>query len=180
MAYFNNSNNTDFYSASSASGELDAYPFLNQASAIEEAGGQGYCTCAECQSTVGRPLPMVGSPTSLRANASFGKYHCSTSLIVALRAGLQTQWPRPHRTRPWPTGMTNRHIPGTTGSQSANSPSTSSPDFRAGPVPSLPRWGWKYQLRSQPPVLVRILSLLKPRGIGYSPTTNSLARLLGG
>ena len=97
MAYFNNADNTDF-DPTSASGVLDQYLFVGQAPAIEEAGGQTYCACATCWSAAGRPGPMVGSPTSLRADASYGKYRGSISFIGVLRAGLQNQWPRPHHT----------------------------------------------------------------------------------
>ena len=65
MAYFNNTNNTNFYPTPSASGEFNTYPFLNHASATEDVTGQVYDTFTSRW----QPGPMVGSP------ANHGKYH---------------------------------------------------------------------------------------------------------
>jgi hypothetical protein len=73
MAYFNNTNNANFYSTSFAFGEPDAYPFLSQMSATEEVdGNQTYGSLADRWGMVDRPGPMVGSPANLRATASHG------------------------------------------------------------------------------------------------------------
>jgi hypothetical protein len=78
MAYFNNTNNTNFYSTSFAFGEPDAYPFLSQMSATEDADdSQTYGSLADRWGMVERPGPMVGPPTSSWAAASYGSYHCS-------------------------------------------------------------------------------------------------------
>ena len=79
MAYFN-PNNADFYSTSSALGELEGYPFLNQASATEEANVQAYHPFADPWSMTGQPRRLVGEPTSLRAEASYGKCICNISI----------------------------------------------------------------------------------------------------
>lgn len=73
MAHFNDVDNAGFYSTPTVSGEFGAYPLLSQASASNDeestqtypfAGGWG----------MGRQSGyVVGSPTTLRAEPSFGK-----------------------------------------------------------------------------------------------------------
>ena len=75
MAYHNDPNNASFYSASSVSGEPDLYPFLDQTSAAE--GLNEYArTLTNQWGMIEQPGPMVGSPTSLRAAASYGRCRC--------------------------------------------------------------------------------------------------------
>ena len=102
MAYFNNTNNADFYSTSSGSGEFDGYPFLGQTptTTIEEANGQTHGIYADYWSTASQPGLAVDSSTNPPTTASYGKYHCSLSLIGVLRSGLQSRWIQPLRTRP--------------------------------------------------------------------------------
>ena len=73
MAHFNDVDNAGFYSTPTVSGEFGAYPSLGQTSVSNEgehiqtypfAGGWGMG---------GQPGYVVGSPTGLRAEASFGK-----------------------------------------------------------------------------------------------------------
>ena len=72
MAYYNNPCS---YPTSSASGELEFYSLLSQMLATEEANSQAHDTFADQWNTIGRPGPMVGSPTSLRATASYGEHY---------------------------------------------------------------------------------------------------------
>ena len=75
MAYIN-SDISNFYSAPSASGEFDGYPFLNQMSAIEEANSLAtYDPFADPWTMLGQPEPVVDSTTSLQASAGYGKRH---------------------------------------------------------------------------------------------------------
>jgi hypothetical protein len=79
MAYFNNINNANFYPTSSTSGEFGMYPLLSQMSANEE---QGQDIPTHDPFTNGwrmdeQPGHMIGSLTSLQAEASFGKHHQS-------------------------------------------------------------------------------------------------------
>ena len=76
MAYFN-PNNVNFYPASSAPGEIEGYPFLDQTSATEEANFQPYHPFADPWSMAGQPTRLVGEPTTLRAEASYGKCICN-------------------------------------------------------------------------------------------------------
>ena len=70
MAYFNGAN---VYSTSYTYGELAAYPVLTQTSTTEEANVQDPRTFVDGWSAGGYPDYAVGSPKSLRAEASFGK-----------------------------------------------------------------------------------------------------------
>lgn len=86
MAYFNGVDNPDFY-ASSASSELEAYPFLGQGSAWPTTGGsadQTYSFSSSYWTTAGQPGPPAGSPTSLRATAGYGKHCCHVSIERAV------------------------------------------------------------------------------------------------
>ena len=76
MAYFN-PNNADFYPTFPVPGEIEGYPFLNQTSATEEANFQAYHSFADPWSTAGQ---LVGEPTSLRAEAGYGKCICGISI----------------------------------------------------------------------------------------------------
>ena len=73
MAYYNNTSNANFYPNSPT---FDAYPFLVQTSANEEAYADAN-TFLGGWTGDGQPGHTVGSPTSLQAEASFGKYNCS-------------------------------------------------------------------------------------------------------
>lgn len=81
MACSNDGKDAGFYPTPSASGELGEHQSLSQTSTAGEE-------CTEVQTStdgwdgIGQPRPMVGSPTSLRATASYGKYHCSSRLSV--------------------------------------------------------------------------------------------------
>ena len=102
MAYFNNTNNADFYSASTGSGEFDGYQFLNQTptTTTEDANGQTHGIYADYWSTASQPGLAIGLSTSLPTTANYGNYHCSLSLIGVLRLGLQSRWIQPPRTPP--------------------------------------------------------------------------------
>ena len=75
MTYYN-SNNSNFYSAPSTSGEFDGYPFLNHMSAIEESNVPAtYDPFTDPWATLMQPGPVVDSTASLQASASYGKCH---------------------------------------------------------------------------------------------------------
>ena len=76
MAYFNNTNNTNFYPAPSASGELEAHPFLSHTSAAEEDNNQMYDTSVDQWNMIRQSGPVVGSRANLRATAGYGKCCC--------------------------------------------------------------------------------------------------------
>ena len=76
MAYFNNTNNANLYPAPSASGELEAHPFLSHTSAAEEDNDQMYDTPVDQWNMIRQSGPVVGSQTNLRATAGYGKYRC--------------------------------------------------------------------------------------------------------
>lgn len=78
MARFNDIDNSGFYSTPCASGEFDANPFLSQKSASNEEELVQAHPFADGWGMGGHPDYMVGSPTSLRAEASLGKSNCST------------------------------------------------------------------------------------------------------
>ena len=89
MAYYN-SNNSNFYSAPSASGEFDGYSFLNQMSAIEEANSLAtYDPFADPWTTFMQPEPVVDSTASFQASASYGKRHPTSSSTGALCLSLE-------------------------------------------------------------------------------------------
>ena len=120
MAYFNtndasfystNTNGTSFYSTSSASGELGAYPVLSLTSATEETNTGTTSTFTDYWSEEGQPSYIIGEPTCLRAEASFGKYDCGpfddhgltcTSPESATSYGAQTR-DQDHPGHYWPT-----------------------------------------------------------------------------
>jgi len=78
MAYFNDNNNTGFYSAPDASGGFESYPFLGQASATEEfSNHHTYPPFSDRWSMGRQPGPMIGSATNLRATANSGACHCN-------------------------------------------------------------------------------------------------------
>ena len=81
MAYNNNNNNNnngaDLHSIFSSSNDFDAYPFLNQTSADEEANYLTQDTFADCWGMDRQPDYAVGSSRSLRAEPDFGKHSCS-------------------------------------------------------------------------------------------------------
>ena len=75
MAYFD-TNNTNFYSTSSAFGESDAYLFLSQMSATEGVGSTyTYGAFTDQWGMAEQPGPKVDESTSLVA-AGYGKHHC--------------------------------------------------------------------------------------------------------
>lgn len=74
MAYFNNTQNTNFYPTPSTFGEPDAYPVLSHTLATEEVNEQTYNTFTDRWSAVGQPGFMIGSPT----RTSHGEYHGKT------------------------------------------------------------------------------------------------------
>jgi len=76
MAYYNDANNTNFYSTS-ASGEPDTYPFLGQMSATEGANFEAPEILTNSWDVSGQPGYMAGPSTSLRPEESFGEYDCS-------------------------------------------------------------------------------------------------------
>ena len=76
MAYFNNTNNAGVCPAPSASGELEAHPFLGHTSAAEEVNNQMYDTSVDQWNMNRQSGPVVGLRTNLRATASYGKYCC--------------------------------------------------------------------------------------------------------
>ena len=71
MDHFNNFNNTNLHSTSSALDEFDTHPFLGQTSANERAHSQTH-TFTEGWAMSGQPGHTLGLPTSL-----FGKHNCS-------------------------------------------------------------------------------------------------------
>ena len=81
MAHFNNTNDADFYSTSSASEELDANQTPSQRSIGEWADDQVSNTSAYDWNMVERQGLTVRSPTSSRATTSHGKYHCSQIVV---------------------------------------------------------------------------------------------------
>jgi len=73
MAYFNDADNTTYYTT--VSGGPHPYPPQSRTSAVDTEGTNGQL-CADPtdqRGMVRRSGPMVGSPTSLRAEASFGE-----------------------------------------------------------------------------------------------------------
>lgn len=74
MAYFNNTNDANPYFTSSTYEELDPYPALSQTST-------GECANYQANDTFAYGWGMVDSPTSSRAMASYGKYHCSLFIV---------------------------------------------------------------------------------------------------
>ena len=73
MAYFDDTNSPNSYSASDFPGELNFYPSLAQTSATEEVGSYTYPPFPDW--LVRQPGPVVGSPTSVWATGSCGEYH---------------------------------------------------------------------------------------------------------
>jgi hypothetical protein len=87
MAYTNNTNNTNdanFYPL--ASGEFDAY--RSQMSAVEQENIATSGTFTNGWNVGRQPGYVVGSPISLKSEASSGKYDYSPSTIAALRVLL--------------------------------------------------------------------------------------------
>ena len=82
MTYFN-INNASFYSASSTSGEFDAYP--SQTSAIEQENLEVSETPINGWGMGSQPGYMVSEPTGLRAEANFGEYDYNPMAITVLR-----------------------------------------------------------------------------------------------
>jgi hypothetical protein len=72
---FNNADNANFHSTSSASEELDTYPFLSRTSSGEGVDDETFGTFAHGWGMVGQSEPMVGPPTGSQATANYGKYH---------------------------------------------------------------------------------------------------------
>lgn len=124
MAYFNNFNNTNFCSTSSASRELDMYPFLSQqASATEEVDSQAFSTLANRWGMVGRRRLVFG----LRP-VTVGIVTAPLSTDIS-RMSLQSRCPRPPHTLPRPTAMVSRHTPDIIGQRLANKPNPTTPAF---------------------------------------------------
>jgi hypothetical protein len=109
MVYFNNTDDANLYTTTSTSGEFDLYP--SQTLATEWANGQNYDAFANGWSAG----YAVGSPRSLRAEASFGKHNniplddhglmCTSlqTLYPRRRATITTIYPGHH----WP--VANQH-----------------------------------------------------------------------
>jgi len=74
MAYYNNADDASFYTTPSTSNGFNAYPFLSQMSAANFGASDIF---SDDWNVDGRPGDMVGSSTSLRAEANFGKHDCS-------------------------------------------------------------------------------------------------------
>jgi len=64
MAYFDNTNNTDFYPLHDISGELGFYPFAEQTSATEEIGMVENSTFSDWWGMVGQLGPVTCPPTN--------------------------------------------------------------------------------------------------------------------
>lgn len=77
MVYFNSTENANHHSTSSAPDELDAYPFLSQASATEAS--EALDTFTDGRSVGEQPDHVVCPSRSVRAEGSFGK--CNRSLL---------------------------------------------------------------------------------------------------
>ena len=78
MTYYD-VNNSTFYSTPTVSGEFGMYPFLSQTLANEEATVRAY-HFTDGRGIAGQSGHVVGSPTGLRAEASFGQGN--SSLLV--------------------------------------------------------------------------------------------------
>ena len=98
MDYFNNTDNTNLYCTSYTPGDFDAYPFLDQASTIEETRG----TFADGWSMGVQPDHAVGWPRDLEVEASFGKHSYNLTIRVS-PINPQRQQLRPPHTTPKPT-----------------------------------------------------------------------------
>ena len=177
MAYFDD---TNFYPTSYTSGELAAYPVLTQTSATEEADVQASRTFVDDWSAGGYPGYAVGSPRSLRAEASFGKRS---------RSPLDTR----SLTRESPESATS--VP-SYGAQTHSHGEVSFPEYY---WPITGQYAQSYHssivgqdnsfantLASETSMVVptpssgKQLSPMKPQGTKCSPIANSTARPLGG
>jgi len=69
MAYFDNTNDANFYPTSDVPRNVDFYPFLGLTSATEKVDMVNNTTFPDW-SMVGQPEPVVYSPTNLWATAS--------------------------------------------------------------------------------------------------------------
>jgi len=76
MAYFNDADNKNIYSATLASNEVEVYPFLNQGSTTEELGDRAYNFLVDHWNMAGQPSLPVGSSNNLWETASYGKHRC--------------------------------------------------------------------------------------------------------
>ena len=157
MAYFNDTNNTNFYPTLSAPGELDAYPSLNHTSVTEEFNEQAYNTFPYRWGMVGQAGLTANSPT----RANYGRCHYNIFVDQCLRHKSQNQCLWLPRTRPRSAVTISRHTLGITGPQLVSGPSTPTSALRTRVVPSSARRRPKGQLCSQPPVVVRRFSFLK-------------------
>jgi len=86
MAYFNNTDDANPYSTSSAYEELDPYPVLNQMSVGELADIPAFNTPTHGWDMymIDHPGPTAGSPTGPLPTTSCGKYHCSLFVVRCL------------------------------------------------------------------------------------------------
>ena len=124
MAYFDNTNNANFYFTSSAPEALYAYPVLSQPSTGE--GVNEPTTFAYDWSTAEQLGPTVGSATDSQVVANYGEHHVTFSSFGVLCVCLQSQR-RPVRIRGRPTATLGRHTPGTIRRWLANRPNHTTP-----------------------------------------------------
>ena len=159
MTYFNDPNHASFYYSGSEG--LYPYPSPTQTFAIdtEGANGQIYGGPADQWSMVRRSGPMVGSPTSLWATASFGERPSDCFIDWCLTREPQNRWPQPPRTRAGSMVIVGRP---TTGQRTTDKPNITNRTSRPNPttpatsarmVPSPAQWRRKRRLRHNPPVL---------------------------
>ena len=85
MAFFDNTD-PNFASLHSILEELNAYPFLNQTSALPygEANDQTFTTLPCDWGLVGQPEFVIGSSTGLQGMPNHGEYHCNPFTIRRL------------------------------------------------------------------------------------------------
>ena len=89
MAYFDNTDNANFYFTSSAPEALYAYPVLSQPSTGE--GVNEPTTFAYDWSTAEQLGPTVGSATDSQVAANYGEHHVAFSSFGVLCVCLQSQ-----------------------------------------------------------------------------------------
>ena len=76
MDYFNNADSASFYPTSSATSELDEYPFFGQISSTKDFDVQAYNAFASCWGMTEIPCIPIGASTSLQETAGHGKHCC--------------------------------------------------------------------------------------------------------
>ena len=158
MAYFNSINNADFYPTFSTSGEFGMYPLLSRMSASEEQGQKiqphdSFTNGWRMDEQLGH---MIGSSTSLQAEASFGKHHRNLLIGEYLTLGLQSRYLRAPHTRSRHTTTICSPIPEAAGQVPASPPSPTATVSQAGAMLSPARWRGRLLWWSPPPVVVSI------------------------